>query len=182
VYEHIIFDGLRHESVLHYPDLRSRSLVVFSFGKTYHNTGWKIGYVLAPEAITKEFRSVHQFEVFSVNTPIQYALADFMQDKDEYLQVNQLYQEKRDAFCQMLSGSRFRLQPAAGTYFQLLDYSSITDQNDMAFADELTITHKVASIPLSPFYRNPPHDKMLRFCFAKKNDTLKKAADILCKI
>jgi len=182
VYEHIIFDGIRHESILHYPALRERSIVVFSFGKTYHNTGWKIGYVLAPEMITKEFRGLHQFEVFSVNTPIQYALADFMQDKEEYLSVNNFYQQKRDLFCNLLKDSKFKLKPSAGTYFQLLDYASITDMPDMDFADELTVKHKVASIPLSPFYRDKPEDRMLRFCFAKKDETLKKAAEILCRI
>ncbi len=182
VYEHIIFDQLKHESILHYPKLCERSIVVFSFGKTYHNTGWKIGYVLAPEMIMKEFRSVHQFEVFSVNTPIQYALADFMQDKNEYLSVASFYQQKRDLFCNLLKDSRFKLKPSAGTYFQLLDYSMITDEQDIDFADRLTIENKVAAIPLSPFYRNGSDDKTLRFCFAKKDSTLQKAAKILCRI
>ncbi len=182
VYEHIIFDGQKHESILHYPKLCEKSIVVFSFGKTYHNTGWKIGYALAPEPIMKEFRNVHQFEVFSVNTPIQYALSDFMQDKDEYLNVHSFYQQKRDLFCNLIKDSRFTFKPSAGTYFQLLDYSAITDKNDMDFADEITIHHKVASIPLSPFYRKAPDDHFLRFCFAKKDDTLKQAAEILCRI
>lgn len=182
VYEHIIFDGIRHESVLHYPELRERSMVIFSFGKTYHNTGWKIGYVLAPEYLTKEFRTVHQFEVFSVNTPIQYALSDFMEDRSEYEKVSNFYAAKRNLFCDMLKGSKFVLKPSAGTYFQLLDYSAISDLGDQEFADLLTIEHKVAAIPLSPFYRNGSDAKMLRFCFAKQDSTLQKAADILCKI
>lgn len=182
VYEHIIFDGIRHESVLYYPELRERSMIIFSFGKTYHNTGWKLGYVIAPDYLTKEFRSVHQFEVFSVNTPIQYALADFMQDSSEYEQVSAFYTSKRNLFNSMLQDSRFELKPAAGTYFQLLDYSAISDKSDQEMADWLTIHHKVASIPLSPFYRNGSDAKMLRFCFAKQDDTLKRAAEILCKI
>lgn len=182
VYEHIIFDGIRHESVLYYPELRERSMIIFSFGKTYHNTGWKLGYVIAPDYLTKEFRSVHQFEVFSVNTPIQYALADFMQDSSEYEQVSAFYTGKRNLFNSMLQDSKFELKPAAGTYFQLLDYSAISDKSDQEMADWLTIHHKVASIPLSPFYRNGSDAKMLRFCFAKQDDTLKRAAEILCKI
>ena len=182
VYEHIIFDGQKHESILHYPKLCEKSIVIFSFGKTYHNTGWKIGYALAPEPIMKEFRNVHQFEIFSVNTPIQYALSDFMQDKDEYLNVHNFYQQKRDLFCNLIKDSRFKFTPSAGTYFQLLDYSAITNKNDIEFADEITIEHKVASIPLSPFYRKAPDDHFLRFCFAKKDETLQKAAEILCRI
>lgn len=182
VYEHIIFDGVRHESVLYYPELRDRSMVIFSFGKTYHNTGWKMGYVIAPDYLTKEFRSVHQFEVFSVNTPIQYALADFMQDANAYEQVSAFYRDKRNMFCDMIRGSKFTCKPASGTYFQLLDYSRISNQPDQEMADWLTTEHKVASIPLSPFYRNGSDATMLRFCFAKQDDTLKRAADILCKI
>ena len=182
VYEHIIFDGQKHESILHYPKLCERSIVIFSFGKTYHNTGWKIGYALAPEPIMKEFRNVHQFEIFSVNTSIQYAFSDFMQDKDEYLNVHNFYQQKRDLFCNLIKDSRFKFTPSAGTYFQLLDYSAITDKNDIEFADEITIEYKVASIPLSPFYRKAPDDHFLRFCFAKKDETLQKAAEILCRI
>ena len=182
VYEHIIFDKLKHESILRYPKLVQRSIAVYSFGKTYHNTGWKIGYVLAPEAIMKEFRSVHQFLVFSVNTPIQYALAEYMKDKEAYLGLGTFYQKKRDLFNRLLKGSKFAIKPAGGTYFQLLDYSGISDKNDIDFADKLTIEHKVASIPLSPFYKTPPQDKVLRFCFAKTDETLEKAAEILCRI
>lgn len=182
VYEHIIFDNKRHESVLYYPNLCERSIVIFSFGKTYHNTGWKIGYILAPEFITKEIRAVHQFEVFSVNTPIQHALAEFMQDPNEYLKVQAFYEQKRNLFNNLMKGSRFKIKPAAGTYFQLADYSTISDKSDMDFAEELCIQHKVAAIPLSPFYRQGSNDKILRFCFAKQDETLEKAASILCKI
>jgi len=182
VYEHIIFDNKNHESILLYPNLRERSLVIYSFGKTYHNTGWKLGYVLAPQHLMKEFRSVHQFLVFSANTPMQYALADFMQDKNEYLSVQAFYEQKRNLFLHLISGSRFTYTPAKGTYFQLLDYGGISDINDIAFADELTIQHKVAGIPLSPFYKTPAEHTLLRFCFAKTDDTLHQAAEILCKI
>lgn len=182
VYEHIIFDGIRHESVLHYPELRERSMVIFSFGKTFHNTGWKIGYVLAPEYLTKELRGVHQFEVFSVNTPIQYALADFMQEHADYAEVSAMYTAKRNLFNRMLASSRFTLKPSAGTYFQLLDYGKIAQAVDMDFAQELTIKHKVAAIPLSPFYRNGTQSTVLRFCFAKQDQTLERAAEILCRI
>lgn len=182
VYEHIIFDGAKHESILLYPNLRERSLAVFSFGKTYHNTGWKTGYVLAPQYLMKEFRAVHQFLVFAVNTPIQYALADFMQDKNEYQQIQAFYEQKRNLFIDLIKDSKFTFSPASGTYFQLLDYSNISEQNDIEFADELTVNYKVASIPLSPFYKTPTHNKLLRFCFAKTDDTLKQAAEILCRI
>lgn len=182
VYEHIIFDGLQHESILRHKKLIDRSLIIYSFGKTYHNTGWKIGYVLGPKELMREFRSIHQYLVFSVNTPIQYALADFMEDRSEYENINSFYQQKRDLFLNAISSSRFTFTPAAGTYFQLLDYSIITDKNDMEFAEELTINHKVASIPLSPFYTSPPNNKVLRFCFAKTESTLLEAAEILCAI
>ncbi|MBC8045983.1 MAG: methionine aminotransferase [Fimbriimonadaceae bacterium] len=182
VYEHIIFDDLKHESILNYPKLAERSLAIYSFGKTYHNTGWKMGYVLAPKELTREFRAVHQFLVFAANTPIQYALADFIQDKNEYLYVNEFYQEKRNLFLDLIKSSRFTFTPASGTYFQLLDYSGISDKNDTEFADELTIKNKVAGIPLSPFYKTPPNNKVLRFCFAKTDKTLEQAAEILCRI
>ncbi len=182
VYEHIIFDNKRHESVLYYPNLFNRSIIVFSFGKTYHNTGWKIGYILAPANITKEIRNIHQFEVFSVNTPIQHALADFMQDAKEYEQVGAMYQQKRNLFNDLLKNSRFKIRPSAGTYFQLLDYSAISEKQDVEFADELCINYKVAAIPLSPFYRKGSNEKILRFCFAKQDETLIKATEILCKI
>ncbi|MFN3938947.1 MAG: methionine aminotransferase [Chitinophagales bacterium] len=182
VYEHIIFDNVRHESVLHYPALTERSIVISSFGKTFHNTGWKTGYILAPAELTKEIRAVHQFLLFSVHTPTQYALADFLKDRSQYLELQNFYQQKRNHFIRLLKDSRFKMKPAAGTYFQLLDYSDISEKQDTDFAVELTEKYKVASIPLSPFYRTPAADKMLRFCFAKTDETLEKAADILQKI
>jgi methionine aminotransferase len=183
VYEHITFGGIRHESVLRYPALAERSIVVSSFGKTYHNTGWKMGYVIAPEAITREFRNVHQFLLFSVSTPMQYALAAFLEeDPEHYLNLPVFYAEKRDHFLHLIADSRFTWKPAAGTYFQLLDYSKVSDLSDMEFADQLARKYKLAAIPLSPFYRNPSSDKVLRFCFAKSDKILKKAANILCKI
>ena len=181
VYEHIIFDH-RHESVLHYPDLAERSFAVFSFGKTYHITGWKLGYILAPDFLMEEFRKVHQFEVFTVNRPIQMALADFMQHKNEYLQLNDFYKNKRDLFCEYLKGSRFSIKPSDGTYFQLLGYNNITDEPDTELAKKWTREVGVASIPMSVFYPDMVDYKLLRFCFAKEDDTLKKAGEILSAI
>jgi methionine transaminase len=182
VYEHIIFDGIQHESVLRYPKLAERSFVVFSFGKTYHNTGWKMGYCLAPEALTKEFRRVHQFIVFSTNTPYQYAFADLMKKKELYLELSQFYQDKRDFFLKGIQGSRFTRKPASGSYFQLLGYDKITDEKDTDYAIRLTKEIGVASIPVSVFYHRNIDCKMLRFCFAKSEETLEKAAERLCKV
>lgn len=182
VYEHIVFDGKKHISIAQYPKLAERSIIISSFGKTYHNTGWKMGYAVAPEAMMTEFRKVHQFNVFAVNTPIQFALAEFMKHEDKFIGLNDFYQNKRNFFTEALSGSRFTFTPAKGTYFQLLDYSAISDMKDVDFADELTIKHKLASIPISVFYSNEPNVRLLRFCFAKGEDTLKKAAEILHKL
>jgi len=182
VYEHIIFDGLEHQSVARYPKLAERSVIVSSFGKTYHTTGWKIGYCVAPANLMAEFRKVHQFLVFSVNTPIQYALADYLENKDAYLQLSAFYQEKRDFFNQLFSASRFKFQPSPGTYFQLLDYSAISSEKDTDFARRLTIEHGVASIPVSVFYHKKTESKFLRFCFAKDNHELEIAAEKLLKL
>jgi len=183
VYEHIIFDGRRHESLLRYPELAERSLVVSSFGKTYHATGWKIGYCVAPAALTREFRRVHQFVQFCVVTPMQWALADFLEsDPGHYLDLPGFYQVKRDRFCALLEPSRFRLTPSAGTYFQLLDYGAITDEDDVAFARRLTTEAGVACIPVSGFCAQPLARPLLRFCFAKDAATLERAAEILCRI
>lgn len=181
VYEHIIFDEHRHESVMRYPKLAERSFVVFSFGKTYHNTGWKMGYCLAPENLMTEFRRVHQFVMFSANTAIQYALAEFMKNKS-YLELPAFYQEKRDFFLKQLSGSNFKFTPAKGSYFQCLDYSEITKENDFDFAVRLSKENKVAAIPVSAFYHLKTDNKLLRFCFAKTNETLEQAAEKLCNI
>jgi methionine aminotransferase len=182
VYEHIIFDGQVHQSVCRFPGLAERSFIVFSYGKTYHATGWKLGYVLAPEKLMAEFRRVHQFVVFCVNTPLQYALADYMKKKQEYLGLGKFYQEKRDYFIKLIKGSKFKLKPALGSYFQLLDYSNITTEKDTDFAVRMTKEMGVASVPTSVFYHEPVDDKLLRFCFAKTNETLEKAAEKLCKI
>ncbi len=182
VYEHIIFNGQPHWSALRFPGLRERSFVIFSFGKLFHCTGWKTGYCLAPEFLMKEFRSIHQFLVYCCNTPIQFALADFLQDAENYKHIAGMYQQKRDVFLNKLRDSRFRFKPASGSYFQLLDYSRITDENDMDFAARLTREHKIASIPVSVFYPDKRDEKVLRFCFAKQEETLEKASDILCRI
>ncbi len=182
VYEHLTFDGLQHESVLKYPDLYERSMVIFSFGKTYHNTGWKTGYCIAPPELTKEFRKVHQFNVFSANTPIQAAYADFMQDESEYLNLPQFYQAKRDYLLHMMEGSAFSALKCKGSYFQLFDYSNVSDMSDVEFCKWLIINHGVAAIPLSVFYTNPPDDRVIRLCFAKKEQTLHMAADRLKEI
>ncbi|MFA9454900.1 MAG: methionine aminotransferase [Candidatus Aminicenantaceae bacterium] len=182
VYEHIIFDGTPHQSAMLYPGLRERSFVVFSFGKTFHSTGWKMGYCLAPDELMQEFRSVHQFLVYCCNTPIQHAIADFLADDANYLGISPMYQAKRDLFLDRLKTSRFKFTPTSGSYFQLLDYSDITDEGDMDFAVRLTEEHKVASIPVSVFYPDALDSRVLRFCFAKREETLEKAAEILCRI
>ena len=176
VYEHIIFDGARHESMARHDVLRARSFIVGSFGKTYHVTGWKVGYVVAPAALTTEFRKLHQFVTFSTNTPIQYALAEFLTEKRGYPELSAFYQRKRDLFLELLAGSKWKPLKSRGTYFQLLDYSAITDEKDMDFALRLTKEHGVASIPTSAFLYNQSAPKVLRFCFAKKDETLKTAA------
>lgn len=178
VYEHILFDGRIHQSVARHPELADRSMVVFSFGKTYHATGWKMGYCLAPANLMKEFRRVHQFVVFCANTPFQYALADAMQTRD-YLGIPDFLQAKRDRFLELLKGSRFRFSPAGGSYFQLLDYSAITDEPDTDFAIRLTKEAGVASIPVSVFSHHYGDQRLLRFCFAKNDETLEQAAERL---
>tara|TARA_R110002072_G_scaffold114345_8_gene244299 strand:- start:972 stop:2144 length:1173 start_codon:yes stop_codon:yes gene_type:complete len=182
VYEHIIFDGYEHQSVARFPNLASRSFIVSSFGKTYHTTGWKVGYCLAPAALMKEFRKTHQYNVFSVHTPTQHAYASFLDEVDEYLQLKSFYQEKRDFFTNLLKNSRFKLMHTAGSYFQLLGFEKISKEKDTDFAVRLTKEHKVASIPISVFYNRPVDDSVLRFCFAKENDTLERAAEILNKL
>lgn len=182
VYEHILFDGYEHQSVARYPKLAERSFIVSSFGKTYHTTGWKMGYCIAPKEMMTEFRKVHQYNVFSVNTPAQHAFAAIIKNKDLYLELGSFYQEKRDYFRKLLNGSRFILQDVAGTYFQLLRYNQISDEKDTEFAIRLTKEHKIASVPISVFYHKPEDHKVLRFCFAKGNETLEKAAEILQKI
>ncbi len=182
VYEHIIFDGKEHESACRYPDLANRSFICASFGKTFHVTGWKIGYCAAPEHLMKEFRKVHQFAVFCVDHPVQRAMAKYLENESHYLNLNDFYQQKRDYFIDGLSGSNFKWEPSKGTYFQLLDYTNITDDNDEVFAKRLIIEKGLASIPISSFNLDGRNDNVLRFCFSKKQETLEKAVDILNKI
>ncbi len=182
VYEHILFDGYQHQSVARFPKLAERSLIVSSFGKTYHTTGWKLGYVLGPEALTKEFRKVHQFMAFSANTPMQHAMAAFLDDASHYLELSAFYQEKRDYFQKLVKSSNFKVLPCKGSYFQLLNYAKITLERDVDFAVRLTKDYKIASIPTSVFYKMKTDNNVLRFCFAKSNETLEKAAEKLMKL
>ena len=182
VYEHLIYDGQPHQSVLRYPGLWERSLATYSFGKTFHNTGWKIGYCLAPAHLTAEFRKVHQFNVFSVNTPMQYALADYLADPETYLTLNDFFQKKRDFFLNTMQGSRLRPLRCEGTYFYLFDYSAISDEPDRTFAERMTTEWGVAAIPVSAFYANGCEDKVIRLCFAKTEETLERAGELLRKM
>ncbi len=179
VYEHIIFDGLEHQSVSRFPKLAERSFVISSFGKTYHTTGWKMGYVLAPENLMKEFRKIYQFMAFSANTPLQVAYAQYIKESDDHLQLSAFYQEKRDYFQKLIKGSNFKILPCQGSYFQLLGYDKITQEKDTDYALRLTREKKLASIPVSVFYQKNRDNHVLRFCFAKSNETLEKAAEIL---
>ena len=179
VYEHILFDGLQHHSAMSFPELYARSLVVFSFGKVFHNTGWKMGYCVAPPALTERFRQVHQFNVFSANRPIQHALADHLREPQGYEYLPAFFQELRDTLTEQLAHTPLQPLPCEGTYFMLCDYSQISDKDDMAFAKWLTIEHGLATIPLSPFYTRPPKEnRLIRLCFAKTKDLLEKAGNI----
>lgn len=182
VYEHIVFDGHQHQSVARFPGLAARSFLVSSFGKTYHVTGWKMGYVAAPRELMNEFRKVHQFNAFVANGPLQYVFAEYMQNKDAYLQLAAFYQKKRDFFLDGLKGSRFKPLPSRGTFFQNLSYEAISEEKDTDLAVRLTKEHGVASIPVSVFYRQPPAHRVLRFCFAKSEETLAKGAAILSRL
>ena len=183
VYEHIVFDGQRHLSLLTHDELRERTFVISSFGKTYHATGWKVGYCVAPPAMTEEFRKIHQWVCYTVITPIQHGLADYMaMAPDHYDMLPKFYQEKRDRFCDLVKDSRFSFRPARGTFFQILDYSGITDINDVEYAKALTRDIGVASIPVSVFCDQPLNDRLLRFCFAKDDEMLEEAASRLCRL
>jgi methionine aminotransferase len=182
VYEHMIFDGEKHQSVCLFPDLRQRSFITASFGKTFHATGWKVGYCCAPEQLMQEFRKVHQFNVFSVNHPMQKGIADYMQDASTYEGLSDFFQRKRDLFLNLIKESRFKFAPSKGTYFQVLDFSEITNESDVDFAKRLTKDFKIASIPLSVFNESGKDDKVLRFCFAKTEETLINAAEILNRV
>ncbi|AVI50792.1 methionine aminotransferase [Pukyongia salina] len=182
VYEHIIFDGNIHNSAARFPELAERTFITASFGKTFHNTGWKIGYCAAPKVLMEEFRKVHQYNVFSVNHPIQKALATYLQDAQTYEDLAAFYQQKRDLFLDLISSSRFKYVPSKGTYFQLLDYSEISSEGDIAFAEWLTKEKGLASIPTSVFNANGEDFHQIRLCFAKKEETLEQAAAILNSI
>jgi methionine transaminase len=182
VYEHIIFDGRIHESLCRYPELKIRSFIISSFGKTYHTTGWKTGYCLAPLDLSREFQRVHQFVTYAVNTPVQYAYAEILEKEQTYLGLSDFYQKKRDLFIKVIQDSRFKAIPCSGTYFQILDYSAISDENDLNFANQLVREFGIAAIPPSVFYHKNGDHRVLRFCFAKKDDTLKEAGRIICRI
>ncbi len=182
VYEHLIYDDLPHESMLKYPELFERSFVNFSFGKTYHCTGWKLGYCIAPAAFTKEFRKVHQFNCFSCFTPAQVALAEYLKNKDAYLSLPRFMQQKRDYFVELMKQTKFDLLPTSGSYFVCASYGRISDEADKDLAIRLTKEAGVATIPLSAFYHNQKDDKVVRFCFSKQNRTLQQAVERLMKI
>ncbi len=183
VYEHIVFDDVLHDSVLSHDELWERSIVISSFGKTFHATGWKVGYAAAPAHLTTEFRKVHQFTTFAVNTPAQFALADYLEsDPAFYLALSGFYQQKRDLFCDLLEPSRLRLRPSRSTFFQVADYSEISDQPDVEVAEQWTTDNGIATIPLSVFCETPFSGHRLRFCFAKDDETLTRAAEILCEL
>jgi methionine transaminase len=180
VYEHMVFDGQQHQSVARNKTLREQSLIISSFGKTVHTTGWKIGYVAAPDWLMKEFRKVHQFLVFAVNHPLQLALADFLADKKNYQDLKYFYQQKRDLFLKLTSSSRLLPLQTSGTYFQLMSCKNISDESDTQLAIRLTKEKKLATVPLSVFYNQKTDNGLLRFCFAKKDETLERAAEIIC--
>jgi len=183
VYEHIVFGGADHQSFIRHDELWQRSFIVSSFGKTYHATGWKVGYCVAPPALTAEFRKIHQWVCYTVVSPIQYALAEFMAlTPDHYKNLPVFYEKKRDRFCDLVKDSRFELRPACGTFFQVLDYSNITDEDDASYAKRLTREIGVASIPISVFCEQPTDHHQLRFCFAKDDDMLEEAAKRLCQL
>lgn len=183
VYEHLTYDGLKHQSVLAHPALRARSFAVYSFGKTFHTTGWKVGYCVAPPALSSEFRKIHQFLVFAVNTPAQHALAVHLADASRWQGLPTFFDTRRALLAPGLSAAGFKLLPCRGTYFQLADYSAIRpDLDDVAFARWLTVAHGVASIPVSAFYQQPPAQRIVRFCFAKQENTLRAAIERLAKL
>ncbi len=182
VYEHLIFDGKQHESILKYPDLLERAFVCFSFGKVYHCTGWKMGYSIAPENLMKEFRKVHQFNCFTCNSPVQVALAEFLKQKENYLQLGNFLQQKRDYFFDLMAQTKFIPIPSFGSYFQLYSYVNISNESEKDFAIRLTKEYGVATIPTSAFYKNEIDNKTLRFCFSKKEETLERSVERLVKV
>ncbi|MDR5591508.1 methionine aminotransferase [Christiangramia sp. SM2212] len=182
VYEHLIFDKEQHQSASKFSELSERAIVCASFGKTFHNTGWKTGYCVAPEKLMKEIRKIHEVTVFSVNHPMQRAYAEYLKNADNYLKLSKFYQTKRDLFLNLIKDSKFTYTASKGTYYQLLNFSGITDENDVNFAERLVKEYGIASIPVSVFNINEKDNSQLRFCFAKTDDTLEMAAEILCKL
>ena len=182
VYEHLIFDGKRHESVLRYPNLRARSFACYSFGKTYHCTGWKLGYCIAPPALTQEFRKIHQFNAFTSNTPMQVGLARYLDNEKAYLEVGQELQEMRDYFQAGMASTRFEAVPSYGSYFQVYSYAAISDEPEQAFAERLTREHGVTGIPVAAFYREPVNRQLIRFCFVKQRSTIDQALERLQRV
>ncbi len=182
VYEHIIYDGVQHQSIALYPELRERSFIVASFGKLLHATGWKIGYCLAPAKLMTEFRKVHQFNVFSVNTPMQMGIANYLMHENIYHELAPFFQQKRDLFRALISQTNFKLLPCKGSYFQCVSYAHFSNEKDVDFAKRLVIDYGVASIPISAFYTKNNEEKIIRFCFAKKQETLEKAVERLMKL
>lgn len=182
VYEHLVFDNLQHLSLLKYPDLFARSFVCFSFGKVYHCTGWKLGYCIAPTKLMKEFRKIHQFNCFCCNTPMQFAIAEFIKQKEKYLNLGKFLQQKRDFFAKAMSATRFKPLVSQGSYFQLYSYEAISNETENDFAVKLVKEFGVATIPVSAFYTVPQQNKVLRFCFCKKEETLQAAAALLQKV
>jgi len=182
VYEHLVYDGKKHESMLRYPDLYARSFICFSFGKVYHCTGWKMGYCVAPPALMKEFRKIHQFNCFSCNSPVQFALSEFLKQKENYLQLGTFIQQKRDLLLNLMRQTKLKPLPSYGSYFQLYSYNNITDEKEKDFAIRLTKEYGVATIPTSAFYKNGTENKVLRFCFSKKDNTLEEAVNRLMKL
>jgi len=182
VYQHLIYDGLEHQSILLYPDLYQRSIISMSFGKTFHATGWRIGYVIAPPLLSGEIRKVHQFNTFSINRPLQHALADYLSKPERYLSLNGFFQQKRDLFAKAIEESKFELLPCHGTYFMLASYKDISDMDDQAFARWMTSEQGVAVIPISSFYSDHTDEKVIRFCFAKTEELLLEASGRLVSI
>lgn len=177
VYEHLTYDGVEHESILKYPDLFERSFVTFSFGKVYNCTGWKMGYCISPKPLMSEFLKVHQYNCFCCHTPVQYAFASFLENKNEYLFLGEIFQKKRDYFCELMNATQFKPLPSHGSYFQLYSYQTLSSEKEIDFAKRMTIEGGVTSIPTSAFYKNEVDNKVLRFCFAKKENTLKEAVE-----
>ncbi|MFK7935570.1 MAG: methionine aminotransferase [Saprospiraceae bacterium] len=182
VYEHLIYDNELHESVLRYDNLWDRCMAVYSFGKTFHATGWKIGYIVAPERLMNEFRKVHQFNVFCVSSFVQYGIADYLAERESYLTLRDFYQQKRDFFAQAMNGSRLQPIASEGTYYQLFDYSRVSNESDVNFAKRLTTEYGVAAIPVSVFYTSGRDSRMIRLCYAKTEETLAKAGELLQKV